>query len=117
MLQVESIAGRTCTVAAAQGWCSSERGLLRIPLGPSWQLLARHHLEARVTAKDLVEELRQALLIALDLIVLPMVELRETQPLVGVEDHCRRQHNGLEERLVLGLNGKVHPHPLHLRTT
>merc|ERR1712238_272872 len=101
--QVKFLAGRICTTAVAQAQ-HSELRLLRVPLGPSRELLAGHHLEARVASEDLVDEFRQALLVALDVVVLAMVKLREAQPLVGVEDYRRWQHGWLEERLVLGLD-------------
>mmetsp|Transcript_8611 Transcript_8611/g.27416 ORF Transcript_8611/g.27416 Transcript_8611/m.27416 type:complete len:458 (-) Transcript_8611:94-1467(-) len=87
----------------------------RVPLRPGWQLLARDHLEARVTAQDLVEQPGDAALVALDLALLAVVQLGEAQALVRVEDHCGGQLGGVEEGLELRLHLHVHPHPLHLR--
>merc|ERR1711908_17785 len=61
--------------------------LLRcITLRPTWELLARHHLEPSVSAKDLLDEVRDASRIALELSILAVVQGRESQALVRVED-------------------------------
>jgi len=61
---------------------------LRIPAGPSWQFLSWNGFEAGITTQNLVHEVVYASLVAFDLTLLPMVEGREAQALVGVEHDC-----------------------------
>ena len=74
-------------------------GLLCIPASPRWQFLPWNGLEAGVTTQNLVHEVVYASLVTLDLALLPMVESREAQTLVGVEDDGGGQLRRLEEIL------------------
>mmetsp|Transcript_106855 Transcript_106855/g.300421 ORF Transcript_106855/g.300421 Transcript_106855/m.300421 type:complete len:456 (-) Transcript_106855:55-1422(-) len=105
---------RTEPAATNYAWLSQLRLLLCLPRGPSWQLLARHHLEARISPKDFVKKVGKTSLVALDLVVLAMVQGREPQALVGIEDNGRWQHRRLEEAFVRLFDSHVHPHPAQL---
>merc|ERR1711879_779690 len=82
---------------------------------PSGHLLARHHLEARITSQNLVQKFFEAVNVAFDFVVFSMVKRRKTQTLVRIENHCRWEHCRAEELLVCGLDVQVHPHVSQLR--
>merc|ERR1719150_2392978 len=59
-----------------------------IPLSPFGQLLPGDDFETSVASKHFVQQFLDPLLVALDLVVLAVVKLREAQTLVGIEDDC-----------------------------